>query len=234
MNKKTVRLEKIFMKEDVCKMQIRKKIKNHFRVIVILMLLIGMLPAGINGLPGQVTVVEAATNIKLNKTKATLIKGQAVQLKLNGARGKTAWSSSNKKIAVVNARGKVTAKAKGTTVIRAKFRNKIYTCKVLVETPKINKTSITLYTNGSYTLKMSGTRQKVTWRSSKASVASVNGKGKVIAKKTGTAVITGIVSNKKYVCKVVVKQKKKPTNNTGKTEAVVKKEENEMEIIPAK
>ena len=105
MNKKTVRLEKIFMKEDVCKMQIRKKIKNHFRVIVILMLLIGMLPAGINGLPGQATVVEAATNIKLNKTKATLIKGQAVQLKLNGARGKTAWSSSNKKIAVVNARG---------------------------------------------------------------------------------------------------------------------------------
>ena len=74
----------------------------------------------------------------------------------------------------------------------------------------------------------------MTWRSSKASVASVNGKGKVIAKKTGTAVITGIVSNKKYVCKVVVKQKKKPTNNTGKTEAVVKKEENEMEIIPAK
>ena len=98
----------------------------------------------------------------------------------------------------------------------------------------INKTFITLPKKNSYTLKIKGTKKKVKWSSSKKKVVAVTKSGKVIAKKTGTAVITGIVSNKKYVCKVVVKQKKKPTNNTGKTEAVVKKEENEMEIIPAK
>ena len=172
-----------------------------------LMFIMGMLPAGVTVLPGQVSVVEAATNIKMSKTQATLTKGQAVQLKLTGAKGKIVWSSSDKKVAVVNAAGKVTAKAKGTTVIKAKFRNKIYSCKIQVETPRISKTSVNLYTNTSYTLKMLDTRQKVSWRSSKTSVATVDSKGKITAKKTGTATITAVVSNKKYTCTVVVKQK---------------------------
>lgn len=176
------------------------------------MFVMGMIPVGTKGLPGQVSVVQAATNIKINRTQATLIRGQAIQLKLTGAKGKVIWSSSNPKAAVVNASGKVTAKAKGTAVIRAKFRNKSYTCKIQVETPTISKTSLSLYTNGSYTLKMSGTRQKVSWQSSKPSVATVNSKGIITAKKTGTVMITAVVSNRKYTCKVVVKQKSISTN----------------------
>lgn len=175
------------MKETGRSMKIKNKIKNGFKVIVVLMFIMGIIPAGVSGLPGQVSVVQAATNIKMNRTQATLIKGQAVQLKLNGAQGKVVWSSSNKKAAIVNTTGKVTAKAKGTAVIKAKCRNKTYSCKIQVETPRISKTSVNLYTNGSYTLKMLDTRQKVSWRSSKTSVATVNSKGKITAKKAGAA-----------------------------------------------
>lgn len=215
------------------------------------MLITGMISVGINGLPGQGSVVEAATNVKINRTKAILIKGQTVQLKLIGARGKAVWSSSNKKVAVVNAAGKVAAKAKGTVVIKAKFRKKTYSCKIWVETPRINKTSATLYTNRSYSLKILGTRQKVSWKSSKPSVVAVNKNGKIIARKAGTAVITATITNKKYKCKVVVRQKRTSTkpgntmNDTGKRnegvlevpsqkEETLDKEKNELEIIPDK
>ena len=73
------------MKETGRGMKIKNKIKNGFKAIVVLMFIIGMIPAGVSGLPEQVSVVQAATNIKMNRTQATLIKGQAVQLKLNGA-----------------------------------------------------------------------------------------------------------------------------------------------------
>ena len=47
--------------------------------------------------------------------------------------------------------------------------------------------------------------EKITYKSSNAKVVTVNGKGKIVAKKKGTAVIT-IRSGKKTVkCKVTVK-----------------------------
>ena len=149
-------------------MKIKRKIKSGLKIMITLMFVIGMIAVGTSG---QVSTVEAATNIKLNRTNVVLIKGQTVQLKFNGAQGKVKWSSSNNKAAVVNAAGKVTAKSKGTAVIKAKFRNRVYNCKVQVETPRISKTSVNLYTKGSYTLKMLGTRQKVSWKSSNKPVA---------------------------------------------------------------
>ncbi len=81
---------------------------------------------------------------------------------------------------------------------------------------KLNKTSITLQKGKSYTLKLKGTKKKVKWTSSKKTIATVTKKGKVTAKKPGTAVITAKIGKKKYKCKVKVWQKtitKKPTNN---------------------
>ena len=71
---------------------------------------------------------------------------------------------------------------------------------------KLNKTKITMTKGKSYRLKVSGTKRKVTWSSSKKSVAAVNSSGKVTAKKKGTAVITAKVCSKRYRCKVTVKQ----------------------------
>lgn len=74
---------------------------------------------------------------------------------------------------------------------------------------KLNKSKVTLYEGKTTTLKVKGTKKKVKWSSSKKSVATVSSKGKVKAKKKGTATITAKVGNKKYKCKVTVKAKKK-------------------------
>ena len=71
---------------------------------------------------------------------------------------------------------------------------------------KLNKTSITLYTGKTSTLKVSGTSKKVTWSTSNKKVATVSSKGVVSAKSPGQATITAKVSNKNLKCRVTVKR----------------------------
>lgn len=71
---------------------------------------------------------------------------------------------------------------------------------------RISTKKKTLFVGKSFTLKIRGTGKKVRWTSSDKSVASVSSKGKVTAKKPGTAVITGKVGGKKYTCRVTVKK----------------------------
>lgn len=70
---------------------------------------------------------------------------------------------------------------------------------------KLSKTSATLVVGKTLQLKLKGTSKKAVWTSSKKSVASVNSKGKITAKKAGTATITAKVGSKKYKCKITVK-----------------------------
>lgn len=69
---------------------------------------------------------------------------------------------------------------------------------------KINKKKIVLDKGKTFQLKIQGTKKKVTWKSNKPSVAKVSSKGKVTAKKKGTAKITAKVNGKKYTCTVTV------------------------------
>lgn len=154
----------------------------------------------------NVETVQAAA--KLNKTKAILIKGQSLQLKVNDNSKKVTWLSSRKNVATVTSKGRVTARGKGITVITAKVGNKKYTCQVTVETPKLSKTSVSMYVGDKYNLKVTGTKQRITWSSNNKSVATVSGKGVVVAKKSGTAKITAKVGGKNYVCNVSVKTEK--------------------------
>lgn len=80
---------------------------------------------------------------KLNKTKVTLTVGKSTTLKLNSApKGqKITWSTSNKKIAAVSQKGKVTAKKAGTAVITAKVAKKKYTCRVTVKNKPADSSS---------------------------------------------------------------------------------------------
>ena len=88
---------------------------------------------------------------------------------------------------------------------------------------KLNKKSISLNVGKTYTLKATGTKGKITWTSSKKSVATVSSKGIVKAKKKGTAVITAKYrKNKKLTCKVTVKQPVKSIK-LNKTSATLKK-----------
>lgn len=69
---------------------------------------------------------------------------------------------------------------------------------------KMNKKTATLRIGKSTRLKVYGTNQKIRWRSTKKSVASVSSSGKVTAKKLGTAKIYAKFSGKKLYCKVTV------------------------------
>ncbi len=167
--------------------------------------------------PELVSSAASTQKVQISARKMTLIKGQKKTLKLKGNRKKVKWSSTKKAVAAVSAKGVVTARKAGTTVIKAKVGTKTYSCKVIVEAPKLNKTSITLKEGSSYQLKMIGTRQKVKWSSSSKSVVTVSATGKVKAKqvkKDTSARITASVGGKKYSCKVLVKDVKAATPET--------------------
>lgn len=83
-------------------------------------------------------------------------------------------------------------------------------------TLRLNKKAVTLRTGKTTRLKVSGTTEKVVWRSTKKSVASVSSSGKVTAKKVGTAKICAKVSGKKLYCTVTVSGSAADTKTGGK------------------
>ena len=166
----------------------------------------------------------AVTNLPAKQL--TLKKGKSFTLKTKvTATGKiskkVAYKSSNKKVATVNAKGKITAKKKGTATITVYSKaDKKKTCKikVTVGTPvtkvKLNKTKANLNVGKSLTLKTTLSPKKpsnkgIIWKSSNTKVATVTSKGVVKAKKAGTVTITATAkdgSGKKAACKITVKK----------------------------
>ena len=73
-------------------------------------------------------------------------------------------------------------------------------------TLKLNSSRITLNPGKSYTLKVNGTKLTPAWRSSNSKIVTVNKKGRITAKKAGTAKITARLGGKKFVCTVTVKK----------------------------
>ena len=73
-----------------------------------------------------------AATIRMSPATITLEVGEVYKLKVLGTAKKKKWSSSRKKVATVNAKGVVTAKKKGTTMISAKVGGKTVKCKVKV------------------------------------------------------------------------------------------------------
>lgn len=76
---------------------------------------------------------------------------------------------------------------------------------------KLNVTNAIMAKGDSFTLKITGTKKKVKWSSSKKSVATVKN-GVVKAKKTGTTYVTAKIGKQKFKCKVTVKSKKNIDN----------------------
>lgn len=76
---------------------------------------------------------------------------------------------------------------------------------IKADTIKLNYASIKLDAGKTKTLSISGSKSKVTWSSSKKSVAVVSTGGKVTAKAPGAATIYASIAGKKLSCKVTVK-----------------------------
>lgn len=127
---------------------------------------------------------------------------------------KVTYTSSNKKVATVSSKGVVTAKAAGTARITVKSGTKKFV--VTVKVPKITATKITniptavtIKVKKTKTLKPklypAGSTSKITYSSSKKSVAVVSSSGKITAKKKGKTVITVKAGKAVMKCTVTVK-----------------------------
>lgn len=173
------------------------------------------------------TTAQAATKkttkITLNHKNATMSVGDTLTLKVKAVKPaksskKVTWKSSNKKIAVVNAKGKVSAKKNGTVTITAKAKsNPKVTAKCKIKVYKVTKT-LTLTSKKSYTLNVGETRKltakvtspktgaaPITWSTKNNKIAKVTTKGKVTAVSSGTTTITGKSGKKKVTVKIIVK-----------------------------
>ncbi len=128
---------------------------------------------------------------------------------------KVTYKSSNTKIATVSSTGVITAKKVGTATITVKSGKRYATVKVTVKKAPALKaiknvpTKKTVVKGKTCTLKPqlypSGAIAKITYTSSNKSVATVDSKGKITAKKKGTAVITVKAGKFTAKCKVTVK-----------------------------
>lgn len=165
-------------------------------------------------LPATVTVKLNVNSLPLKVKQST----KAVKV-VEKASGDTiaSWSSSNKKVATVNAKGKITGKKKGTAIITVTMKSgaaasvKIKVQKKAVKTTKVKaaKKKITLKKGKSQTVKVEITPltslEKVKYTSSNSKIATVSAKGKITAKKPGKAKITVKSGKKKTVINVTVK-----------------------------
>ena len=160
-----------------------------------------------------------STKIKLNKKNLSIQKGASYDL-VPTLTKKTStdtikWSSSNKKVATVDAYGTVTGKKGGIVTITAKSSSgKKATCKVTVKSPATKvtfaKKTIRLKVGGTATLKAkltpSDSTDTLKWKSSNKKVVTAAKTGKLKGIKKGVATITvTTTSGKKATCKVTVK-----------------------------
>ncbi|MCI5617194.1 MAG: Ig-like domain-containing protein, partial [Ruminococcus sp.] len=104
--------------------------------------------------------VRKVTKVEVSNKSVTLLNGRSVTVKAkvsptNATNKKLKWTTSNKKVAVVNSQGKITAKGRGNATIKVMAldgSNKYATVKVTVKQPvtsvKLNKKSATLKVKG--------------------------------------------------------------------------------------
>lgn len=148
----------------------------------------------------------------INPSTVTITKGKTTILKPDSSWKNVKYSSSNKKVATVDKKGKVKAAAAGIAKITVKSGSEsiVYTITVPGTTAiKGIKSSVSIKKGKRYTLKpkLSYTEKadKVTYKSSNKKIATVSKKGVIKGKKKGTATITiksGKITKK---CKVKVK-----------------------------
>lgn len=152
----------------------------------------------------KVTVVKGAVatkSLSLNASKLELLKGKTSALVLTknpiSATDSITWTSSNEKVATVNANGKVTAVAAGKATITAKAANgKKVTCKVTVKNPAVTlttkKATVKVGSTVAITVKsLYPVKDTVkSFKTSNKKVATVTKAGVVKGVKAGKATIT--------------------------------------------
>ena len=146
---------------------------------------------------------EIKTKTVINKSD-TLYISQSASLHPEGSGYK--YSSSKKSVVSVTGKGVITARKKGTAVIKIENDEVIFKVKLTVKKPYLNRKKLTLKKGGSFKLKIKGQFGLATFKSSNKKVVTVGRKGKIRAKKKGFAVITVKTNGSvKLKCRVKVK-----------------------------
>lgn len=150
-----------------------------------------------------VTVTERPSGITLIAPEEELLVGTTHQLSTtvlpSSSKAPINWESDNENVASVDDRGKITAVGQGKCNITATLPGGLKSsvevkCVIPAESLHLDKEIRNVYQGKEFTLKATvlpqESEQKILWKSSDPSVASVNSKGKVTGKSFGSAVIT--------------------------------------------
>ncbi|SHO45193.1 CehA/McbA family metallohydrolase [Anaerocolumna xylanovorans] len=153
----------------------------------------------------NMTNADATGQITVAKTKVLYLGNTAyISPKVStGAKAVYKYTSKNKNIATVSAKGKLTPKKAGTAVITTSVtiggKTKTFTTKVTVKKPYIQLTAKKdeLLVGESFTFKAKtyGIKGKITWSSNKKDVAEITKDGIIKAKKAGTVTITAKIKD---------------------------------------
>lgn len=156
--------------------------------------------------------------IVLTKYKATIDIGNEFYIIAVTSSGKLpTWKSSDSKIASVNTYGKVIAKKPGTVTITAKIKNAEASCQVSINETKVSISTKSVSMERNDTIKLTATtsnNSKVTWKSSKKTVAIIDENGTVTGMKPGETSITATADKTSATCIVTVRP---PTITLNKT-----------------
>lgn len=140
-------------------------------------------------------IVAEAAAVKLSAKSKTIYYGASTTLKVLNTKKKVTWTTGNKNVATVTAKGKVTGKNVGTTYIYAKVGTKKYKCKVVVKDRNQTATRSFKVNGGGYFVKGESTA-KVTvkapkYASAKGYVYIQNSSGTTVFSKTYNKMVKG-------------------------------------------
>ena len=156
---------------------------------------------------GLLLVPAIGTNAATKNVYVT--KGEKQTVKVKNATKKVKWKSSKSSVVKVKSAKKgftIQAKKMGSATVKGKVNGKNYKFKVTVETPKIDKKSVSLQMGETATVKISGTKRKVNWVADDVVIAGVGTKsGKITPNAIGSTYVYAKIGKKKYKCKVTVK-----------------------------
>lgn len=177
----------------------KRRLKALAVAIALTVTLSPMAPAkGVSGGPAVTTTVEAATkklSLKVGNKKAYV--GKTTKISAKATKGaKLSYKTSNKKIAMVSSKGVITGKKAGTVKItitakKSKYKTvkKTITVKVYRQNQKVTASNVKLTVEQRKNLGAKA-RTRLAYKSSNPKVVTVDKKGNLTAKKTGTAKIT--------------------------------------------
>ena len=166
-----------------------------------------------NGVSATCKVIVKKGNVSISEESVLLYTAESKKLKSNtGKKDVVTWYSSDDKVATVDNKGKVTAVGAGTASISVSANDTGDSCQIVVKDSKIRigEDRVELKTKGTdktrqLGLEVTGRNTKAKWVSSDKKVVAVNGKGKLTAKKAGTATITASANGVSDTVEVVVK-----------------------------